>query len=71
VRGRRGNAVDRHAGEETAGLDRGIGIVEKLAVYGQFRAEDLIDLHHIFPEIENICERGYVGKGTGGSAGIG
>ncbi len=71
VSGSCGDAIHRQAGEETAGLDRWVRIVEKLAVYRQFGAEDVIDLYHVFPEVEDISEGGYVGERTGGSRSVG
>jgi len=36
----------------------GFGVVKELAVDGEFGAEDVINLHHVFAEVEDIAKVG-------------
>src|SRR6267378_5598622 len=50
-------------GEKTSRLNRWVGVVKELTVDSQLWAEDVIDLHHILAEVENIAQRPCVSEG--------
>src|ERR1700674_2815838 len=54
-----GDSIEILVGEKSPRLDRRVGVMKELAIDGEFRAEHVIDLHHVFAKIENISQRRY------------